>query len=87
MSTVVVTLIGKPECHLCDTARAVVHKVIAEIAAECSVSVVELSLHNEPALLAKHKDEIPVVLIDGHVHAVLHVEAGRLRSAILEAAT
>ncbi len=86
MSTVAVTLIGKPECHLCDAARVVVATVVDELASLASISVTELSIFDDPALMEKYEDEIPVVLIDGRVHNIWRVEPERLRSAILEAA-
>jgi hypothetical protein len=86
MSSVAVTLITKPECHLCDAARGVVTSVVASLPAELVVGVSELSIFDDPALLAKYEDEIPVVLIDGRVHNIWRVEPDRLRSALLEAA-
>ena len=73
-----VTLIGKPECHLCDDARA----VIAQVCAETGDSWVELSILDDPALAAEHWDRIPVVLVDGQPHDFWRVDAGRLRSAL-----
>jgi hypothetical protein len=86
MSSVAVTLIGKPGCHLCDAARDVVTSVVAELAGEASVTVDELSIFDDPDLLARYEDEIPVVLIDGRVHNIWRVDPSRLRSALLEAA-
>ena len=86
MSTVAVTLISKPECHLCDAARAVVTTVVDELAGRASVTVTELSLFDDPTLLANYEEEVPVVLIDGRVHNIWRVEPERLRAALLEAA-
>ena len=95
MSVVVVTLVGKPECHLCDTARDVVTSVIAEVEASALSSpgdstkfvVEELSILDDPVLLARYSEEIPVVLIDGRVHTIWRAEAARLKAALLEAST
>jgi len=87
MSTVVVTLIGKPGCHLCETALTVVSDVLDALPAGCLVSLVELSLDDDPAFLAKYQEKIPVVLVDGRDHSVWRVEPDRLRRAILEAAS
>ena len=56
-----VTLYGKPGCHLCDEARAVVDAVRAERPFE--LEEVDVSL--DPALHREYGERIPVVAIDG----------------------
>lgn len=77
-----VTLIGKPGCHLCDDARAVVDEVLAAFPA---VRMLEQSILDDPALHERYWDEIPVVLIDGAVHTIYRVDAERLRAALAAA--
>ncbi len=77
-----VTLIGKPGCHLCDDARAVVDEVLAAFPA---VRMLEQSILDDPALHERYWDEIPVVLIDGAVHTIYRVDAERLRVALAAA--
>ncbi|MFD5213547.1 glutaredoxin family protein [Microbacterium sp. NPDC058345] len=81
------TLIGKPDCHLCDVASEVVDAVIAELpdAAAESIEVVEKSIADDPALYALWWEKIPVVLIDGELHAHWRVSPERLRSALEKA--
>lgn len=79
------TLLGKPGCHLCDAARDVVTSVIEGLPAEASVSLEELSILDDPRLEERYGDEIPVVLIDGKVHNIWHIDPDRLRQAVLEA--
>ncbi|MGW7417779.1 glutaredoxin family protein [Streptomyces sp. NPDC054863] len=70
-----VTLIGKPGCHLCDDARAVVGAVCGELGVrweEKDISV-DAELHRE------YWEQIPVVLVDGEQHTFWKVDAGRLR--------
>lgn len=82
VSSIVVTLIGKPGCHLCDEARA----VIGEIAARRGdVRLEERSILDDPALHERHWDEIPVVLVDGEIHTIWRVDPGRLDAAITAA--
>ena len=76
------TLIGKPGCHLCDDAKAVVDGVLADFGE--SVSLTELSILDDAALLEQYVDEIPVLLIDGRVHNIWRVDPARLRSALEE---
>jgi glutaredoxin len=73
------TLIGKPDCHLCDDARAVIHSVIDD---RDDVSLEELSIHDDAELNEKYWDEIPVLLIDGTVHGIWRFDADRLRAAL-----
>ena len=79
------TLLSKPGCHLCDAARDVVASVLAELPSAASVSLEELSILDDAELNARYWDEIPVLLIDGRVHNIWHIDADRLRSALLEA--
>ena len=76
-----VTLIGKPDCHLCDVARDVVETVVAELP-EDAVEVEELSIADDPALYARWWEKIPVVLIDGELHGHWRVSPDRLRVAL-----
>jgi glutaredoxin len=73
------TLLGKPGCHLCDDARAIVVEVLAD---HPEVAFEELSILDDPDLLDRYVEEIPVVLIDGRVHTIWRVDADRLRGAL-----
>ena len=75
-----ITLIGKPECHLCDVAREVVDLVVAE--SERDVVIEERSILDDAELYARWWEKIPVVLIDGEFHAHWRVSADRLRTAL-----
>ena len=77
-----VTFIGKPGCHLCDDARAVVDEVLAAFPA---VGMLEQSILDDPVLHERYWDEIPVVLLDGAVHTIYRVDAERLRVALAAA--
>ena len=75
------TLIGKPDCHLCDVAREVVETVVAELP-EDSVILEERSILDDPALYEVWWEKIPVVLIDGTLHGHWRVSPDRLRAAL-----
>jgi predicted thioredoxin/glutaredoxin len=75
------TLIGKPDCHLCEDARAVVQDVLAEFDS-ASFALAELSILDDPQLHEQYVEEIPVLLIDGKVHNIWRVDPARLRSAL-----
>jgi len=57
----VVTLYGKPGCHLCDDARAVIDRVRADH--EFELKEVDISL--DPGLFRAYGERIPVVAVDG----------------------
>ncbi len=80
MAAVTVTLIGKPGCHLCDAARATILNVIDE-----DITFEELSLLNDPVLMVKYSEEIPVTLVNGQIHDFWRVDENRLRAAIASA--
>ncbi|GEP48593.1 glutaredoxin family protein [Microbacterium saccharophilum] len=77
------TLVSKPDCHLCDVAREIVETVVADLP-EGDVDVEELSIIDDPALYAQWWEKIPVVLIDGRLHAHWRVSPERLRAALTE---
>ena len=86
MTSATLTLVGKPDCSLCDQARLVVEQVMAEMAARPDASgltLTEVSILDDPELHARFVEEIPVLLIDGQVHNYWHIDPERLRTALL----
>jgi glutaredoxin len=73
-----VTLLGKPGCHLCDDARA----VIAAVTAELGEAYAEVDITTDPDLHARYWEQIPVTLVDGEQHDFWRVDADRLRAAL-----
>lgn len=74
------TLIGKPGCHLCDEAEAVVNEVLAEVAVQ--VSLTKLNILEDEELFARFSEEIPVLLIEGQVHNYWRIDPQRLKEAL-----
>ncbi len=79
------TLIGKPECHLCDVAHDIVERVVADLPESVAdrVDVTEVSILDDPALYELWWEKIPVVLIDDEVHAHWRVSSEALHGALL----
>jgi len=73
-----VTLLGKPGCHLCDDARAVVQRVADDLA----VPWEEIDITSDADLVARWGDQIPVTLVDGAQHDYWRVDEARLRAAL-----
>ncbi|MSZ95393.1 MAG: glutaredoxin family protein [Actinobacteria bacterium] len=74
------TLIGKPGCHLCDDAEAVVSGVLEEI--QGKVTLDRKNILEDDELFVRYSEEIPVLLINGKVHNYWHIDPDRLRSAL-----
>ncbi|WP_405062396.1 glutaredoxin family protein [Kribbella sp. NBC_01505] len=73
-----VTLYGKPGCHLCDDARAIVEAVCAEVGVEWT----EVDITQDDALFVQYGEQIPVTLVDGKQHDFWRVDPARLRKAL-----
>ena len=78
VSSARITLIGRPECHLCDQARA----VIVTVCEQTGEQFVELSILDDPELADLYWEQIPVTLVDGAQHDYWQVDADRLRAAL-----
>lgn len=74
-----VTLYGKPGCHLCDDARAVVEAICAEL----GVGWTEIDITKDPALVREYGEQIPVTFVDGRRHDFWRVDPARLRKALV----
>lgn len=75
------TIISKPDCHLCDVAREIVEQVTADLP-EDAVRIEEFSILDDKALYDQWWEKIPVVLIDDRLHAHWRLSADRLRAAL-----
>ena len=73
-----VTLYSRPGCHLCESARAVIEQVCAEL----GESYTEVSILDDPELIRRYGEEIPVTLVDGRQHDFWRVDPARLRAAL-----
>jgi len=78
-----VTLYGKPGCHLCEEAREVVNRVRQQHSFELE----EVDITLDPALEAQYRERIPVVAIDGQEALELVIEASELERCIARIAS
>lgn len=74
METPRITLLGRPQCHLCEYAREALERVRAATGA----SWVEVSVESDPELEAEYGGRVPVILLDGQEHSWFRVEEQRL---------
>ena len=80
-----ITLITQNQCHLCDDARAVIHRVIDAGRDFTDIRLIETSLVDHPELAEQYAEFVPVVLVDGRQHATFSVREDRLAQAIVRA--
>jgi glutaredoxin len=73
-----ITLYGKPGCHLCETARAVVERVRAEHGFELD----EVDVSVDPVLHARYGERIPVLELDGEELFEFFVQEASLRERL-----
>ena len=73
-----VTLYGRPGCHLCDDARAVLERVRAGR----PFRLREVDIETDDALFKRYLERIPVVAIDGEERFELFVDEEQLRGTL-----
>jgi len=73
-----VTLIGKPGCHLCEDAQIVIERVCGEL----GVPWEQKDITQDEELHRAYWEQIPVVLVDGAQHTFWRVNEERLRKAL-----
>jgi Glutaredoxin-like domain (DUF836) len=78
-----VVLYGRPGCHLCDDARAVVHEVRRRVA----FVLQEVDIESDDELFKRYLELIPVLEIEGVKAFELFVDSQQLERALQEAAS
>ena len=73
-----VVLYGRPGCHLCDEARAVIRRV----AAVHPFALSERNIEENDELLRAYLERIPVICIDGVETFELFVDERRFAAAV-----
>ena len=74
-----VRLYARPDCHLCDEARAQLEKLRADGDA---FDLVEVDIDEDDALLSSYLERIPVVELDGVVISELGLDRDGLRARL-----
>jgi glutaredoxin len=77
MSTVV--LYSRPDCHLCDQARAAILAMREE---GVRFDLREIDIESDDDLLSRYLERIPVVAVDGEVVSELILDLDALRARL-----
>ncbi|MFL6053851.1 MAG: glutaredoxin family protein [Actinoallomurus sp.] len=73
-----VLMLGKPGCHLCDEARAVISRVCDDL----GIGWEERDITASEEDTRRYWDQIPVTFVDGVQHDFWRVDERRLRAAL-----
>lgn len=73
-----VVVYGRQGCHLCEEAVAVVRRVCAATGDTWT----EVDVDEDPDLLDRFSEEVPVTFVDGRQHDFWRVDETRLRAAL-----
>jgi glutaredoxin len=74
----VITLYGRPGCHLCDEAREALLRVRAHV----PFTLREVDIEGDDDLLRRYLERIPVVSLDGEELFDFHVDEEALRGRL-----
>jgi glutaredoxin len=74
----VVTLYGRPGCHLCDEAR----DALLRVRAQAPFTLREIDIEADDDLLRSYLERIPVVSLNGEELFDFHVDEEALRSRL-----
>ena len=72
-------LYGRPDCHLCDRARAGLRNLIAE---GLPFDLEEVNIESDEELHARFLERIPVIELDGEIVSELGLDERALRARL-----
>ena len=76
---ITLTLYGRPGCGLCDQARVELERLQA---AGVSFKLAERNIDDDPDLLYRYLERIPIVELDGEILSELRLDPDDLRSKL-----
>lgn len=78
--TATVVLYGRPGCHLCEDALAILERVREQM----PFTLKQVDIESDDALLLRYLERIPVVTIDSRETFELFVDERALEAALIE---
>lgn len=73
-----VVIYSRQGCHLCEQAEA----VVARVCDEAGASWVRIDVDDDPDLVRRFTEQVPVTFVDGSQHDFWRVDPLRLRQAL-----
>jgi glutaredoxin len=73
-------LYARPDCHLCDEARAGLESLRSD---GLDFELEEVDIDSDDELLKRYLERIPVVVLDGETLSELWLDTDRLRAKLL----
>jgi glutaredoxin len=70
-----VTMYVREGCHLCEEAKAAMAPVLKALGARLQ----EVDIDDDPVLLARYTNDVPVIFVGSHFFAQHRIDAARLR--------
>ena len=77
-----VEIFGKPDCHLCEVAKARLH----ELQRQWGFELHEVNIAQDPRLQAEYGERIPVIRVNGELAGKFRIDEARLRRKLEQAA-
>jgi len=74
----VVTIYSRENCHLCDVAL----EALKSVEAELDFKIEKIYIDQDPDLIRRYGEEVPVIHIDGKHHDMFRVDLDRFRSSL-----
>ena len=74
----VVTIYSRENCHLCDVAL----EALKSVEAELDFKIEKIYIDQDPDLVKRYGEEVPVIHIDGKHHDMFRVDLDRFRSSL-----
>ncbi len=74
----VVTIYSRENCHLCDVAL----EALKSVEAELDFKIEKIYIDQDPDLVRRYGEEVPVIHIDGKHHDMFRVDLDRFRSSL-----
>lgn len=79
LSPTTITLYGRPDCHLCDEARAGLERLRGE---GLRFELHEVDIDSDEMLLRSHLERIPVIEVNGEEICELGLDAGAVKAVL-----
>ena len=74
-----VLLYGKPGCHLCD----ITHQLLLGLQREFDLTIEQIDITRDPALLERYRETIPVLVIDNRSTLAAPIRIADVRAALM----